>query len=80
MTLAGRPEGKNFALTLNKEVIKMWEVKSFKGVLPSDKFYLMEDEDFLVLFFQDKEVARFTRAADPQEVERTAEEYQRSHI
>ena len=73
--LAGKPEGKNQKL---KEVNMF--VKSFKGVLPSDKFYLMEDEDFLVLFFQDKEVARFTRAADPQEVERTAEEYQRSHI
>ena len=79
MTLAGRPEGKNFALTLNKEVIKMWEVKNFKGTLPSGEFHLMEDEDFLVLFFQGKEIARFTRAADPQEVERAAEEYQRSH-
>lgn len=58
----------------------MWEVKSFKGTLPSG-FHLMEDEDFLVLFFQDKEVARFTRAADPQEVMKAAEEYQRrSHI
>ena len=56
----------------------MWPVKEFKGTLPSG-FHLMEDKDFLVLFFQGKEIARFTRAADTQEVERAAEEYQRSH-
>jgi len=55
----------------------MWEVKTFKGTLPSGGFHLMEDEDFLVLFFQDKEIARFTRAADPREVTKAAEEYQR---
>ncbi len=52
----------------------MWEVKDFKGTLPLG-FRLMNDEDFVVLFFKDKEVARFYHSADPKEIEKAAEQY-----
>ena len=40
----------------------MWPVKEFKGTLPSG-FHLMEDEDFLVLFFQGKENCPFYKGS-----------------
>ncbi len=52
----------------------MREVKDFKGTLPLG-FRLMDDEDFVVLFFEDKEVARFYHSADPKEIEKAAEHH-----
>ncbi len=52
----------------------MREVKDFKGTIPPG-FRLMDDEDCVVLFFKDKEIARFYHSANPKEIEKTAEQY-----
>lgn len=53
---------------------KMWKVRSFKGHLP-EGFALMEDEDSVSLVFEGEEVAKFSRATAPEEIEATAKEH-----
>ena len=52
----------------------MWEVKGFKGNLPSG-FRLMEDEDNVFLYHREERVAIFSLQADPKEIENAAMDY-----
>ncbi|OGZ18673.1 MAG: hypothetical protein A2175_00045 [Candidatus Nealsonbacteria bacterium RBG_13_42_11] len=51
----------------------MWKVK-FSGTLPPG-FHLMEDEDFVYLMFKGDKVAKFSHAANKEEIEKAAEKY-----
>jgi hypothetical protein len=71
-TCAAMPHQPEVVETQKRENLR--EVKNFQGKLPPG-FQLREDEDFLFLLFNGKEVGKFSHAGEPKEIEKAAEEY-----